>query len=234
MLIVIPSVGYADFLAVTLPAWQAFAPNARIRVVTSPDDRETFRVASDAGVGCVVTDVWHRGGALFNKAEALDEAFELRNPLGPTSTACLATDADVVPVGRLPDLQLSRGVLYGCARYACDTPADLARVRAGELGLEQLPLLLARHHGENRPRRQWPHTAADAVQVARAGLGYFQLFAWRPGLRFGSSQTAGGYDQRFAGQFTLRTPLPGVAVLHLGAQDRANWTGRVVPRWGAS
>ena len=87
-------------------------------------------------------------------------------------------------------------------------------------------------HGMLKCERLSQPTAGDIAQAARHCLGYFQLFAWRPGLRFGSSPTAGGYDQRFAGQFAIRAELPGVSVLHLGAQDRANWSGRVLPPWG--
>src|SRR5690606_37733393 len=74
--VVIPSVNYADFLADTLPAWQAFLPrDAKIAVVTTPEDRETQAVAASCDVPCCVTDVWTRDGAIFNKGSALDLAF---------------------------------------------------------------------------------------------------------------------------------------------------------------
>lgn len=228
MLIVIPSVGYADFLAVTLPAWQTFAPGARIRVVTAPGDRDTFEVASDAGVGCVVTDAWWHDRASFNKARALDEAFEMTDGRPAPARRCLATDADILPVGRMPDVVVPPGMLYGCARYACDTPELLAAFRRGEE--VDLPLLMPRQRGDVEPPRVRRPTDADITKAATAGLGYFQLFGSRAGLTFGSSGTAGAYDQRFASQFTERRELP-VTVLHLGGQDRRNWAGRVLPRW---
>jgi hypothetical protein len=228
VLIVIPSVGYADFLAVTLPAWRAFAPHATVRVVTSVEDRATFDLASAAEVGVVVTDSWHAGGAAFNKARALDDAI-------PPQVVqwCLVVDADVWPVGRMPDLDtLSRVTLYGCPRRQCDTPATLEAVRCGRVAVEDLPLILPRRFGQAAPQLLQRPSAEDERRVGRAGLGYFQLFRHLPGMAFGHSETAGGYDQRFAGKFGLRASLPGVSVLHLGAQDRRNWSGRVVPAWG--
>lgn len=229
MRIVIPSVGYGDFLRDTLPAWRAFAPTADLRVVTAPDDVDTAAAAAGVGAELVTTDVWTKGGAIFNKAAALDLAIG-RPMLGEV---CITADADVVPFGRLPaEGLLQHDTIYGCARYFCPDRASLEAWRAG--WLRDLALILPRQAGEEDALLAPAPTADQVRRAAGRALGYFQLFRWRPGRGYGSSTTAGGYDNQFARRFPYRLPLLGCSVLHLGAQDRRNWRGRVLPAWGAA
>lgn len=234
MRVVIPSVNYADFLADTLPAWQAFLPrDAKIAVVTTPEDRETQAVAASCDVPCCVTDVWTRDGAIFNKGSALDLAFGFapgwtHPPSG--KEVCLSIDADVYPFGQFPDrATLQPGVLYGCPRFQCDTREDLIAHLEGRKPRDAFQVILTRVRGEPNARLG---TAQDLVTGAMTCLGYFQLFRYRFGICFGPSKTAGKYDLDFRRHFQRRHPLTSVWVFHLGEQNRENWRGRVVRPWG--
>jgi hypothetical protein len=240
--LVIPSVQYGDFLAVTLPAWRALLPEAYITVVTTADDTETLRVAAAHHVRGLATDAWTRavevmnhdqsGGPVFNKALALDEAFGFvpgRTEPPALREHCLAVDADVVPFGTWPTAPARPGVLYGCPRYACDSPAQLAALQAGQVQPADLRLIPPKVRGDQYETK----TRLTAAQCAEKCLGYFQLFRYRPGLRFGSYRTAGRYDLDFRRHFTERAAVTGLVVAHLGVTDRKNWSGRVVPPWVA-
>jgi hypothetical protein len=56
--IVIPSVNYADMLAVSLPAWRSEFPGAEVVVVTAPADQATQETAERFGARLCVTDAW--------------------------------------------------------------------------------------------------------------------------------------------------------------------------------
>lgn len=227
---VLPSVQYADFLAVTLPAWLACLPARSLAVVTAPEDTATARVAADYGVPCLITDAWRRpvpvanprpGGPVFNKGLALDEAFGfvpgLRDAPAP-GECCLSLDADVYPAGVFPaEAAIAADTLYGCPRYEARTPEALRAALAGRVG----PLI---------PPRGTPRAWTPEETGVRC-LGFFQLFRYRPGLRFGSYWNAGQYDKAFRNRFASRRAVQGFSVLHLGEMQQANWSGRVVPAW---
>lgn len=236
MRVVIPSVNYADFLAETLPAWRAFLPsNARLAVVTTPEDRETQAVAASCGVPVCATDIWTRAGATFNKGAALDLAFGFA-PGWTTAPSvretCLSIDGDVYPFGAFPARhRLDDVTLYGCARYHCESREELMAHVHGARPRESYQVILTRVRGEPNASLG---PSEDAVTGARTCLGYFQLFRYRPGIVFGPSKTAGKYDLDFRRHFTRRQPLKGIYVFHLGEQNRANWRGRVVAPWGSA
>lgn len=239
VILVIPSVDYADHLEVTLPAWQALLPSASIRVVTSTADEATQAVASRLGAMVMVTDAWYANGHTFDKAAALDEAFGFKAPPGGVAhppergERCLAVDADVYPFGSLPEHRLTPNTIYGCARYLCRTPAELEAHRTGQTSRAELPLLLPRYRGSDGPEAVVGADVSVVERTAKACLGYFQLFRYYPGQTFGSFRTAGKYDIVFRDTFARRATLRDFYVLHLGAPARANWRGRVQPRWGA-
>lgn len=230
MRIVIPSLGYSDFLETTLPEWRRVFPAAEIVVATADGD-PSFDVAVAHGAEPVLTDAWTRAGAVFNKAAALDVA--LGSPA--IGEVCLVADADVVPCGRPPfEDEVDADVLYGCPRFLCPDLATLDAHLSGEISRAQLALMLPRQSGDVDLPLAHQHDALLCTVVARRALGYCQIFRYRAGLRFGSSHSAGGYDNRFGRQFYGRDALPGdFYVLHLGGTDRRNWQGRVLPPWGS-
>jgi hypothetical protein len=245
MRVVIPSVAYADFLGVTLPAWQRFLPGADLTVVTTPADGATQAIARACGVTVFATEAWTRPVAVqntdkagrptprppvFNKALALDEAFGFlaghRDP-PRADEICLALDADVVPVGpRWKDADIAARWLYGAPRYVCATPDAYEAFLAGRVRLDAFPLMSTRM-GKREP------PAATPDGEARKCLGYFQLFRYRRGLRFGSFADASKYDLVFRQQFAGFQRPAGFAVLHLGDRTPGNWQGRTVPPWAA-
>lgn len=240
MRLLIPSVNYADFLAVTLPAWRVAWPDALVIVATSSDDRATRAVARTHGAHLIVTDAWYRPTdtmnddtrpVVFNKALAMDEAMGLVGSLNDPPAdgeICLSIDADVYPSGPLK-LHPKPNTIYGCPRYLCETPEELAR-QTERLDLDRLQLLAPRMRGQSS-YVTLANTIENVMDTARRCLGYFQGFAYRPGLRFGSYRTAGKYDLDFREKFGHRAIVKNFAVLHLGETNRANWRGRVVPSW---
>jgi hypothetical protein len=240
MRVCIPSVNYADYLATVLPAWRAVLPKARFVVVTSPNDPDTVDVARAAGAEAHVTDAFKRTetgrmarGKVFNKARALDEAFGIIPGFTQppdTKEYCLALDADVYPGGVWSTDEARRSdTIYGCARYRCETPAELQAHLAGETTRADLELIPPRNGGE--PERG---SEMDPVKAGEKALGYFQLFRYTTGRSFGNSRTAGKYDLDFARSFEKRKALDGFYVLHLGELSRQNWQGtRVLPPWGS-
>lgn len=225
MIAVIPSVNYADILAVTLPAWRRTLPAATLRVVTSHDDIETPRVCREVGVEALQTDAWHADGAVLNVAKALDEAFAAAAP----GEVCLSIDADCYPCGPFPDEDtLAPGVLYGCVRYLCRSTAELQAHLDGRTPREALPLM--GHRLERAGYGIVANTPAAVTRLAGEGPGYCKVFRYGA-QRFGSFRTAGAYDTVFAAKFADKRPITEFYVLHLGPSRGRNWSGRAVPRW---
>lgn len=210
MRVVIPSVDYADMLEATLPAWRRLLPLADLIVVTAKHDRATIALTRASGAALLVTDAWHRNGARFNKAAALDDAFEF--PARPAGEVCIAIDADVYPFGTFDPLAIRDGAIYSVDRFYVDTPATLERLSTRQ-ELEGLARMTA----------------------GRRGPGYFQAFRARPDLTFGSYPDAGYYDLDFHRHFPAGVrELEGFAVGHLGRKSGKNWRGRTLPKWGAA
>ncbi len=227
MRVVIPSVDYADMLAISLPAWQRFLGHQHITVATSARDLASADVATRFGADVYVTDAWKgqdkshtplRGMPVsFNKGLAMDEAFGFvgPRPRPQAGELCIALDADVVPFGTWPDaITFGSTHVDGCQRYRCDSQAALDQHTAG--------------------RRALKHFVSHKFHPAMA-LGYCQVFRWRQGVRFGSWPTAEHYDIRLIEQYAGGRHRPEWYVLHLGPWVvQANWKGRVVPRWRAA
>lgn len=241
MRLVVPSVEYSDHLQHTLPLWVQLVGPEHITVVTSYDDIETESVALDNGVRVLKTDAWthhdptfkrdvshwhqfwrRRRGKdflkpVFNKALALDEAFcfvpgSTRSPI--KGEVCISVDADVRPFGTLPPLDTVKdGVIYGCRRYSL-----------GPHGLkgDDMPI-----HGRATLRRTQHREHWFVCQ------GYFQMFRWHPGMRFGSYPAADAYDDDFAHEFTHSEEVPNFYVLHHGGLESThkNWEKRITPPW---
>jgi len=227
MRFVITSVNYADYLAVTLPAWKAILPKSALCVATSHGDAESRRVTADHDVQCYITDAWtrkdptsHEGGEpTFNLALGLDETLGLIDG-GPVPAPIAGeivghASADCVPFGTWPDdAVFDDRTVYAFWRYECLTPKALAEHQTGIRPIAKFPRL---------------------KNTNGAPIGYCQIFRAKPGRRFGSWPTAGKFDTQFTKTFPRSEMLLDVYLLHLGPINvRENWAGRVVPQWGAA
>lgn len=226
MKVVVTSVHYADFLAVTLPAWREIVPAGCLMVATSPDDVDTHAVAAACDVPIIATEAWsqrdpscHVGdGVHFNLALGLDVALigllEGRVAKPARGEVCGHVSADCYPVGHWPaDDRFTDDTIYGFWRYDCPTTEAFDRFQR-DRRIERFPRLKNAHG--------WP-------------IGYCQLFRYREGLRFGSFPTAGKFDIRFRERFPNKVMLGDVSLLHLGPSSvRSNWAGRTIPHWGAA
>lgn len=243
MRIVIPSVNYGDLLAVTLRSWESVFSREAITIATAPEDEATQAIAEDHRLRCFVTDAWTRadltchvdraqlrrnahwdaqnhGPVRFNLALALDEAFGFLTAPPAPGEVCAMVDADIYAFGHVDFASLEDNVIYGCQRYECPDQHILASHLGGTLPLADLVPMHVRGDIE-----RGQHAAVPCV-----GGGYFQMFRYRPGLRFGSYPAADAYDYDFAHKFPRGAKLESLYVLHLGAES-TNWEGRVTPPW---
>ena len=223
--LVVPSAGYGDMLALTLPIWrQWLGVRAHITVVTHDADAESRDQARLWADTTVVTESWWRHAGQpcpLNKAAALTEACAFDRHVGDLF---LVTDADIAPAGTLSD-DLRDGVLYGCARYEC---LDQEAFRAAEHAPLAWPI--QPHHLRGQPRKWLNHEqAANSLFY-----GYFQLFRARPGLTYGSYPTAERYDMDFQKQFKAKVGITSCWMRHLGPNDTRNWRGRILPAWAGA
>jgi hypothetical protein len=150
---------------------------------------------------------------ILNKALALDEAFGFAGEKTPRPEAgeiCISADADCRPVGTLPsDSWIQSGVIYGCRRFNEDDD--------GSKGAEEVIKGRA---------KDTQHRRFTCVME-----GYFQLFRYREGLRFGSYPAADAYDSDFAEfNFQRGQEVPDFYVIHQG-KSHTDWEGRKTARY---
>lgn len=200
-------VGYADYLAVTLPPWKRIGiPH----VITKLTDQVTQSVCLYHDVECLVTDAWDTNGSDINKGAAQQQVI---STMVDEDEPIILFDADCVPVQSQPLSGIQRFQMLGCHRFQIDTHAELARYDGQWDKLKEIPTSTIRPH------------------LTR---GYFQHFRYRCDLRFHNNRhtTFSGCDMHLASQFhTWRVEDPTVFyVLHLG-KPNVNWKGRVTPPW---
>jgi hypothetical protein len=223
---IIVSVNYADFLAVTLPAWKAILPPGTLSVATAPGD-PSIELAVAHGVTPIVTDAWtrldetcHVGGTpTFNAAYGMDVCLGLVDELidpPEYGEVVVNINVDCYPVGAWPqDKHILPTILYGAWRYHCLTAKDFTTFQA-DGSLDRFPRM---KNSGGRP------------------VGYFNAWRWVKGRRFGSYPTAGKYDTNFIELYYRKRwdYFEGLSLLHLGPQAGwENWRGRSVPAWGAA
>jgi hypothetical protein len=208
---ILTCVGYDDFLALTL------AENAKhfslVLVVTTPGDLDTARVVEQVENAHIYkTCAFHRDGAPFNKAAALDESLDW---LGREGWICIM-DADTLLPNDMDLSEVTPGFLHSPYRRVCEDPKLFTK----ELEWSDLPLGYETRNGEH----------AGYMQVFHADDSFLpdpKLFPWH-GTEF---KTAQGADTIFQNHWPRnhRKRLP-FEVLHLGPL-KTNWSGRVSPRW---
>ena len=117
-------VGYADYLAATLPHTLQWA--AAVYVVTTPDD--SLAGLDVDSVKVLRTDAFSRDGAAFNKAGAIREAQELVHAAHPDAWIALV-DADIIAAPDLCHDVADPRWLYSVARMDYATHEDYAAGR---------------------------------------------------------------------------------------------------------
>ncbi len=112
-------VDYADKLAQSIERWGSGL--ASLTIVTELGDEDTTAVGLRARARLAFTDVFWRGGALFNKGLAIEEA---RRRYLPPRDWHLFLDADVVPpedwLAQLEAFEPQASMLYGARRIYPD------------------------------------------------------------------------------------------------------------------
>lgn len=206
--VVVTCVGYADFLAVTLPytmrlGWQ-------VLIVTGLEDSETVSLWAKnlvPGLAITVKDF----GPTFDKGRVLGEVLER------VEGVVLVLDADIViPPGLvIPD---PGEQLLGCRRVMIRSKEEFEKWSRGE---------------EIDVRVDRDRVGIGRGRVVDSCWGYFHLFnnslARERGIKYQGTGTAAGYDEIFRNQWTSVGYCSG-CVLHLG-EERVNWKGRVSQRW---
>jgi hypothetical protein len=212
-------VGYADFLAETLPRNRDLFDD--YTVVTAKRDKDTAKVCAANDVRAVQTDVFWDNDAPFNKGKGINRGLYECHGQGWR----LLLDADMVlPLhtrNHIEHAALDTETLYGTARWQCPSRQEwIAHRLLWENGVP--------------PDKWYLQNRTPKWNTGRAG--FFQLFhstakalgnmPWYPE----TSQHAGKSDYRFWKQFDKRdTVYPGIIPIELLSEDAAlgaNWNGR--------
>jgi len=229
--VAIVSVGYADFLNITLPLTKKFFGES-ITILTTESDHATIDCAIHNSVKLLATNAWYETGGVFDKAAGLNQWLDA---LDTNATSWVLTlDADIV----LPPCSfhlllatLNPQFLYGVKRRLCKSVTDWERFISQDLTFTDFDLDLP----EIKHGKLWG--LHDTVNVS-AVYGYFQLWHIHFGKgqsRFESFPSAAHYDVQFAMSFgdTTRANIPSIEVLHLGP-IKLNWEGRKSESWNSA
>lgn len=201
----IPSVDYADFLAVTLPHNRALL--SEIVVVTNHEDRASVEVANEHGAHVFQTDAWTRDGAHFNGARAVEEALDAYGRHGWV----MQLSADIALPAAFASIDPQVGNIYSAPRRM----------------LEAWPTAIP---GESAWSRCPHHSKCDAglsgyMLLWNADDPHLPAPPWQPinWLHVGGSDSE--FIARWPAENQHRLPLD---VLHLGVPG-VDWCGRVQP-----
>lgn len=204
-------VDYHDYLAITLP--YNIGHFEEVWVVTAPSDPATIELCDRfqrdfLPVKVVVTNLFYKDGALFNKWLALEHALDKMDRHG---WLCLM-DADVLWPRTIPHWRLDQGCLYTPMRRMCND-LNSRTVLPDERGWVQFPL--------HPQQREW----AGYTQVFHADDPVLGPAPWHQT----NWKHAGGADSFFQEKWPQSKKLrPPFEVLHLGPSGQ-NWCGRATP-----
>ena len=222
--------GYADFLAHTLPRNQHHFDH--VVVVTGHGDRDTQRVCARHNVECRPTDVLNHRGERFAKGRGVDLglSYLLRDEW------VVHLDADVVlpPNTRtmLDGLSLDEDSIYGVDRVNCPSYEAWARFAASDA---------VHQHQWNWLLSPPPFQLGSRVVRTEHGfipIGFFQLWHGRHDRRYPIRQPSAEHtDFLHALQWPAdkRRLIPELVAVHLEsgpAKMGANWNGRQTPPFG--
>ena len=210
------SVGYDDYLSLTLP--ENLGHFDAVLVVTTSKDQATQELVERWGqthdIEYYATDSFYAEGAPFNKGLAIEEGFDVLGREG----WIMVLDADVVLPETLtaPEDGWRQDCIYSPQRRLCREPKWFTP----ELEWDTLPY--------GNEKKVFPFEFAGYSQIFHASAPCLWTKPWY-GIRW---PTAQGCDSEFYGRWPKRKRIrPPFEVLHLGP-TRDNWSGRVTPRVG--
>ena len=229
---IIVSVGYDDFLSVTLPINKQHCDG--LTVITSPEDLATKAICAQHCVDILETNAFYDDGAAFNKGKAINGALKT---IENDDDWIMFLDADIVLPSNFRDLldtaALQPDCLYTCDRYICDSFHLWTQIASG--GREYF-------HGQLYDARKFLYIPKwdQITKGLNLPVGYLQIAHRHSALR-------SGYPEQFPNanwsdvEFTRRFPgenrvwLPGISVLHLGAPggNEDGRKGAADSRWTA-
>lgn len=234
-------VGYADFLAETAPLVRAQVD--RLLVVTTEEDRATRELCHRLNLETLVTSEFHRNGADFDKARAIDHGMSLL----AWKDWVLHLDADIALPGHfresLEDADLDRACIYGCDRFSVRGWEQWTRFK--QKGFLDVYSRCA-HYNVCMPVGMPTGARWADIHQGYAPVGFFQLAhrdaVMYQGIRHRRYTPHGHNDAaRTDVQFALQWPrrqrvlIPEIVVAHLESEEAkvgANWSGRATKPFG--
>lgn len=231
------SVGYADFLQVTLPYMLSAFDS--VLVVTSPDDRETAHLCDRLDVRYVKSiyhTQHHQTRTPFDKARLINH--------GLAHLGCddwlVHIDADIV-VPRamkhwLQEYKLDPSCIYGVDRYDCKGEQKWQKLlQSGWLDHSRKHGYLIQPPPHCTPCARVGHGDFGGYSV----IGFWQLWHASQSIRYPTKPTAGA-ERTDLLHSTIwpresRVLIPDWYAIHLSTGDGKagrNWFGRTTPRFG--
>ena len=199
--VVIVSVNYNDFLAVSLQHNIEIFDN--ITVVTSESDILCQKICEKFGVNCLATNLMYDNESDFNKGKAIN--YGINSISDPDFILLL--DADIIVRGNIDIENLNEELLYTSSRYICKSYTQLNDVISNGKILDES----FTHEGDK-------------------GIGFFQLFHInhnsidRDKVYPETSTDASWDDLIFRDKFPKREIIKNT-IIHLG-DPYTNWKGR--------
>lgn len=229
------SVGYADFLAHTLPMNMRHFD--KLLVITSPEDQATQRVCDYWGVPYERTDAFgSRWQGIFSKGSGINAGLA---KLDKDAWIChLDADIALPPHTRtsIEKADLDPSMIYGIDRLECKSWADWQRfIGAPEPAIQGAGFFIHTTHA--------PFPIGTRVAFQHHGgyipIGFFQLWHAESGIvKYPEGHTdAGKEDAVFPTQWPRRKRalIPEVLGYHLEsemAEMAVNWKGRKAKPFG--
>lgn len=204
--VVIVSVNYNDYLAVTLSHNSKIFDN--ITVVTSSQDILCQKMCEKFGVNYTITDTMYDDNANFNKGKAINEG--IRSIEDPDFI--LLMDADIIVNNKINLDSIDEDYLYSSNRHICKSYNQLQSYINGVKKIEEV----SNHESDK-------------------GMGFFQLFNInhnsidRDKVYPEISSDAAWDDILFRDKFPKRRTIDNT-IIHLG-DPYINWTGRKTSRF---
>lgn len=231
---VVTCVGYADFLAHTLPL--NLRHFDKIVVVTSASDKQTQKVCDYYGVQVWLTDAFNERWGQFCKGAGINQGLDRLD----RDAWILHLDADIVlpPNFRqvMENADLDTSMIYGVDRAEFKTFEDWQRFYGSPEPHTQGAgfFLHIEHHGQHLGTR-----VAFQHHGGYVPIGFFQLWHADSGIiTYPEGHTdAGREDSHFPTQWPRkkRALIPEIVVYHLESESEqmgVNWKGRKTKAFG--